>query len=674
MSKKIISNNVNYIATRLKGLLENGKDKGVSENQGKIQNWSPNNIRRIFLGTDGVAVQTFVQVNNRNTLQTYLYKEQDLAYKQISSRINNFFKVLVDGRVYSNVEEIVVVRSSADKPEIEFNLEQLLGSIPVDQLQRLKSIIVVNIPMNMKNIMLGMQSQLSQTTNRKTMLSDMEAFKDNAEDFTILDVHEDWYNRSALRPHYYEMDIENGTLDRRLQQISNDYKQYLDEEKEKGELDRSIQEVDENEISLEDESIHEGTLSYMEYLVRFYTIFKREDMQKIYGKIMPYEYLISDKINKKSKLYAEVVKKVSKEELDILNTIPMLEDEKEISNTQEIIKGFENMFKEYFNTFFIIFEIETPKELLDMENNNNDQDISNSLLKLLMNCASRVTGGNNPNLDYLIKLQDADMLNYLKEYKVDITQNLYKQIIQYKYNNNHKLDVFIEFKDELNSEKLLYIILDRLLILCKEIKSYEQQDLYTRKVNYKEKGWLQKELAIEMPTPISEDLKELLEVYNKLEYAKPILNDFSKLDVVESIINNITSFSNEEKMKQLEIVLQELLTIARRECAFWYVSITRRKGLLHMFKTKEKGLEITTYSIFSQKGEFDFTLEKVVYVLLCMFKDNRYFHLDYKDIINKHKTSGYDPYGVDLYDDRLDKSNNIFRQIEEAFRNRANNK
>lgn len=186
--------------------------------------WSPNNIRRLIISPDGVAVQL-------HTGKTIIQKPfnvvkagacfSDIKYKPMITTLVN--------RVCSSVEEVVFCTGSKMGlclPQSELELKSILASTKVstteaellkninDRFVRLRGILIFSC-----TISDFLQVYGNYISDHMFQLCDIPSVRNEAR---ILDIHtNDWYKGYYLRPRDYLFDKEGGALYSTLHKIED---------------------------------------------------------------------------------------------------------------------------------------------------------------------------------------------------------------------------------------------------------------------------------------------------------------------------------------------------------------------------------------------------------------------------------------------------------------------
>ena len=207
--------------------LKERKDKGITE--GIISKFSPNNVRRVVLGLDGIYVQfyvspvnfkakeQFVPITFTDQLGTELYAESKST--PITKVLRGDSRSLFGSRVFSSVEEIIVLSSSPevqgyllDNHGLDWFLDPSRKQTVESSFKRLRAVGLVEDSVTCKEFIENHREQINDLYGlilRDTELNYVGAlFNDDL-----------YYTHTALRPQYYEMDEEGGALWNYFQEV-----------------------------------------------------------------------------------------------------------------------------------------------------------------------------------------------------------------------------------------------------------------------------------------------------------------------------------------------------------------------------------------------------------------------------------------------------------------------
>ena len=175
-----------------------------------IHNWSPNNVRRLAIGYEFVAVEYFrtggkygraIEVVD---MRKILNSDKSVLL-QDAKKYKGLLGVLVEGRICSSIEEIIFCKDS-NYPEPIFSKDFDLGVLQKgnttleSRFVRLRHISVTNI--SVRDIL----PYMTETKNPLSLVLD-KLLEDGKTIRTIVSQHEeDWMTGSSLRPKYYSMD------------------------------------------------------------------------------------------------------------------------------------------------------------------------------------------------------------------------------------------------------------------------------------------------------------------------------------------------------------------------------------------------------------------------------------------------------------------------------------
>lgn len=207
--------------------LKERKDKGITE--GIISKFSPNNVRRVVLGLDGIYVQFYVSPVNFRAKEQFVpitFTEQlgtELSAESKSTPITKVLRgdsrSLFGSRVFSSVEEIIVLSSSPevqgyllDNHGLDWFLDPSRKQTVESSFKRLRAVGLVEDSITCKEFVESHREQINDPYGlilRDTELNFVGAlFNDDL-----------YYTHTALRPQYYEMDEEGGALWNYFQEV-----------------------------------------------------------------------------------------------------------------------------------------------------------------------------------------------------------------------------------------------------------------------------------------------------------------------------------------------------------------------------------------------------------------------------------------------------------------------
>lgn len=207
--------------------LKERKDKGITE--GIISKFSPNNVRRVVLGLDGVYVQFYVSPVNFKAKEQFVpitFTEQlgtELSAESKSTPITKVLRgdsrSLFGSRVFSSIEEIIVLSSSPevqgyllDNHGLDWFLNPSRKQTVESSFKRLRAVGLVEDSVTCKEFVERHRAQINDPYGlilRETELNYVGAlFNDDL-----------YYTHTALRPQYYEMDEEGGALWNYFQEV-----------------------------------------------------------------------------------------------------------------------------------------------------------------------------------------------------------------------------------------------------------------------------------------------------------------------------------------------------------------------------------------------------------------------------------------------------------------------
>lgn len=207
--------------------LKERKDKGITE--GIISKFSPNNVRRVVLGLDGIYVQFYVSPVNFKAKEQFVpitFTEQLGTELSAGSKSTPITKVLrgdsrslFGSRIFSSVEEIIVLSSSPevqgyllDNHGLDWFLDPSRKQTVESSFKRLRAVGLVEDSVTCKEFVENHREQINDPYGlilRDTELNYVGAlFNDGL-----------YYTHTALRPQYYEMDEEGSALWNYFQEV-----------------------------------------------------------------------------------------------------------------------------------------------------------------------------------------------------------------------------------------------------------------------------------------------------------------------------------------------------------------------------------------------------------------------------------------------------------------------
>ncbi|PHE64210.1 hypothetical protein COF68_05025 [Bacillus toyonensis] len=180
-----------------------------------IDKWSPNNIRRLIVSPEGVVFQLFVTEGTfyKNPIGIVPFPFEESTHYALEKGYP-ITSVLYRDRVFSSVEEVIILPKSPVVPYSLSSREFSTLQNKVSSLKRLANIVVVAEPVSLKDFVerniqvLGDRYQLL-TENKDAYLGNNQA----------VPFVKDWYNHTSLRPQYYSLDEPNKKLHKYFQDV-----------------------------------------------------------------------------------------------------------------------------------------------------------------------------------------------------------------------------------------------------------------------------------------------------------------------------------------------------------------------------------------------------------------------------------------------------------------------
>lgn len=210
----------------LNSILTIGAKKQLENSETLLKNYSPNNIRRVILGLDGIYVQFHVSngVSKKEMFQEIKLVE---TLKDEICTVPSVYKAPLNilrgiggsNRVYSSIEEIIILERNPNFPYpfIHTGLNWFLESEKVHtSFKRLRCVTVVKEPVTMEQF-----------------LDSIKEFKDDVltpvtpkipfQRVGKLIADKDYLLKTSLRPQYYELDSAGGRLDNHFNKVKELY-------------------------------------------------------------------------------------------------------------------------------------------------------------------------------------------------------------------------------------------------------------------------------------------------------------------------------------------------------------------------------------------------------------------------------------------------------------------
>ena len=189
----------------------NSGNSNDSESSTYSTNYSPNNLKSVILSPEGLVLVFHTTSSNQNKLIRRINFPQTtdtLAYLSEDKEILSF---LVGKRVYSSLEEIIIIAQSGYEPMFKLPKRQLtfVQTQVIPRLKRLRDVIVIpNIPTPLEDFQNYYEDKLKQ--DNTTLAQDPQLASQQG--VSIIPIHENWYSAINLRPSYYKIDEKGGVL------------------------------------------------------------------------------------------------------------------------------------------------------------------------------------------------------------------------------------------------------------------------------------------------------------------------------------------------------------------------------------------------------------------------------------------------------------------------------
>ena len=224
----VIQNKDSQYTLAFNDILTQGAHKQLESSGEVIKNFSPNNVRRVIIGLDGIFVQYYV--SNRVSRKEF-FQELKMTNRLLEEvcNPNNVYRsplMLLRGkgkvnRIYSSIEEIIVLHKNPNFPE-PFNNSGIDWFINAEDIsssfKRLRCVTLIDEPVTMQMVLKSVQTRIQ---NPMITVSDRIPFQHRTKVFN----DELYLTRTSLRPQYYELDSAGGALDNYFNKVKEMYKQ-----------------------------------------------------------------------------------------------------------------------------------------------------------------------------------------------------------------------------------------------------------------------------------------------------------------------------------------------------------------------------------------------------------------------------------------------------------------
>lgn len=224
----VIQNKDSQYTLAFNDILTQGAHKQLESSGEIIKNFSPNNVRRVIIGLDGIFVQYYVSngVSRKEFFQELKMTNRlleevcnpDTVYRSPLMLLRGKGKV---NRIYSSIEEIIVLHKNPNFPE-PFNNSGIDWFINAEDIsssfKRLRCVTLIDEPVTMQMVLKSVQTHIQ---NPLITVSDRIPFQHRTKVFN----DELYLTRTSLRPQYYELDSAGGALDNYFNKVKEMYKQ-----------------------------------------------------------------------------------------------------------------------------------------------------------------------------------------------------------------------------------------------------------------------------------------------------------------------------------------------------------------------------------------------------------------------------------------------------------------
>lgn len=203
-----------------------------------LPKYSPNNLKSIVLSQEGVLLTFFTTVDsNQATTTRYIqFPQNEEAFNEWMTG-KELLSFLVGERVYSSIEEIVVIQSTGPNaiykvPERQINY---ITEKVIPKMKRLYSFVALySIDITLKQFLDEKKQVL---TDPYQHIYDLPEIVEPRDGIKAL-INEDWWKHTALRPQYYLLDEKDGPLSRYFNKVKEHFENQEKVEKYKKRVEK----------------------------------------------------------------------------------------------------------------------------------------------------------------------------------------------------------------------------------------------------------------------------------------------------------------------------------------------------------------------------------------------------------------------------------------------------
>ncbi len=203
---------------------------------GVIQGWSPNNVRRLFIGADKAIIQYFMTGGKYGRLYEIISLNHDFGsltnqLMQEPAKFRSILNVLVKGRVCSSVEEIFFCSEGypAEVLRQDMSLVQLASSQEKAESRFVRLRHVSRVDMTLEQ--LWAVNQADEEAKRGTSLFLDAVRAQGIQVHSVYEAHKDsWWNHTSLRPRFYPFEVKLGEYFEKVKE-KKEYLVSLDKER-----------------------------------------------------------------------------------------------------------------------------------------------------------------------------------------------------------------------------------------------------------------------------------------------------------------------------------------------------------------------------------------------------------------------------------------------------------
>lgn len=193
-----------------------------SESSSYSTNYSPNNLKSVIISPEGMILTFHTTVGNQKKLVRRVNFPQTPETFNYMNEEKELLSFLIGKRVYSSVEEIILIAESGYEPMFKLPKRQLtiIQSKILTRLKRLRDVVVIaHIPTSLEDFQRYYEDLLK--TDNAVLAENDELISQSG--VNVIPINEKWYNAISLRPSYYKLDEVDGSLYKKFHRTKDLY-------------------------------------------------------------------------------------------------------------------------------------------------------------------------------------------------------------------------------------------------------------------------------------------------------------------------------------------------------------------------------------------------------------------------------------------------------------------